>query len=126
MTLASFFLLAALTLSGLGAGADCTKPQLASLQKKMHGACDKAGTSCKYSLPLATLKSNLATHRSCVALRTQIQTECYNNQIDSGHATAIQQKENAASNCQTLITRKENEAKKPKPAPKTPAKHVGK
>lgn len=111
-------LLAATALVGPAVHADCTRKHLADLQHKMHQSCDKGGTSCKYSLSLQTLKGNLKTHESCIALRKQIQADCYRNQTDPGHAEAILQKENAAKNCRDLITRKENEAQNPKPAPK--------
>jgi hypothetical protein len=70
----------------------------------MHAACD-SGISCRGNFSCDELEDRYNNGIDCVELREQIQSECYDNQTDSGHAEAIDAVNNAIDFCERKLDR---------------------
>lgn len=76
----------------------CTSTRLSQLQAQMHNVCD-SGISCRRSSNCNDVNDRMQAGYDCYDLRQQIQSECYDNQTDAGHAEQLQNVQNAIDGC---------------------------
>ena len=80
----------------------CSRTRLRNLQRDMHAACD-SGISCRGNFSCDELDDRYNNGIDCVELREQIQSECYDNRTDSGHAEAIDSVNAAIDFCERKL-----------------------
>jgi hypothetical protein len=76
----------------------CSATRLSQLQSQMHGVCD-SGISCRRASDCDDVNDRMQAGYECYDLREQIQSECYDNQTDAGHAEQLQNVQNAIDGC---------------------------
>lgn len=79
----------------------CSPERLRELQSDMHSWCD-SGISCNNARSCADVNERARRGQNCLYLRQQIQSECYDNKTDSGHAQQIQAVRNAIAKCDNM------------------------
>ena len=77
----------------------CTRTRLSQLQSQMHSWCD-SGISCRRAYDCDDVNDRMQAGYECYDLREQIQSECYDNQTDRGHAEQLQAVSNAIDGCE--------------------------
>jgi hypothetical protein len=76
----------------------CSATRLSQLQSQMHSVCD-SGISCRRASDCDDVNDRMQAGYDCYDLREQIQSECYDNQTDAGHAEQLQNVQNAIDGC---------------------------
>ena len=76
----------------------CSATRLSQLQSQMHSVCD-SGISCRRASDCDDVNDRMQAGYDCYDLREQIQSECYDNQTDSGHAEPLPNVQNAIDGC---------------------------
>ena len=76
----------------------CSSTRLSQLQSSMHSWCD-SGISCRGNMSCDDIDDRWDAGNRCLSLRQQIQSECYDNNTDAGHAEAIATVQNAIDFC---------------------------
>jgi hypothetical protein len=76
----------------------CSSARLSQLQSSMHSWCD-SGISCRGNMSCDDINDRWNAGNRCLSLRQQIQSECYDNNTDAGHAEAIATVQNAVDFC---------------------------
>jgi len=82
----------------------CTRAELDRLGDHMHKICDNPPQSCSRCTTCAEVRNVMGKISACIDARKHIQTKCYKNSPDAGHAEAIASKENALANCQHVAS----------------------
>jgi hypothetical protein len=76
----------------------CSSARLSQLQSAMHSWCD-SGISCRGNVSCDEINDRWNAGNRCLSLRQQIQSECYDDDTDSGHAEAIATVQTAIDFC---------------------------
>lgn len=76
----------------------CAPGRLSYLQSAMHSWCD-SGISCRGNLSCGEINNRWNAGNRCLSLRQQIQSECYDDNTDAGHAEQIATVQNAIDFC---------------------------
>lgn len=76
----------------------CSSARLSHLQSTMHSWCD-SGISCRGNLSCDEIDERWNAGNRCLSLRQQIQSECYDDNTDAGHAEQLATVQNAIDFC---------------------------